>query len=204
MTKAVLLCDVDGVIIDLMGGFRKHLLRQHGLTLEIGDISRFDISKSPELVELDATCRKLYKGEGELGGIGGAFTHWMNNVWAYDGLDPIPGALDAIKELRGMVDIVFVTAMMKKARSHFQSKMEWLDKNCPGLPVITSPSGLKHQVRGQFGVDDRYDTCQRWEGVGTAAFLFKQPWSEAPDGTRGHDWSTIVPAIESIMRRRSE
>lgn len=197
-----LLSDVDGCTADLVGGMAKWLDNQFGLQFDPSEVIYHDrMGRSPKLHDLNEELTKWFPGDqsGNDRGFGGAFTCFMRDPNVYTRwIDPVPGAVDAIAHIRQRYDVVFVTALMKSARDHFRSKMEWLERWFPNLPIMTSPSGEKFRVHGTFAVDDRYDTCMRWIQNGTAALLFKQSWNEIPYGSTivRHDWTSIVNVLD--------
>ncbi len=205
MVRESLLCDVDGVAADMIGGFQKFVMEQYGFRFEQSEVVFHNkMGRSPLLHDLNEELKRWFPGDadGDNAGVGGAFTCFMRDPNVYTKwVDPIPGAVNAIADIRSRYDVVFVTALMKGARDHFRSKMEWIERWFPNLPIMTVPSGEKYRVSGTYAVDDRYDTCQHWlnEGNVRDVFLFKRPWNEIPEsasGWRGVDWDEIV---ESMM-----
>lgn len=191
----VILCDVDGVVADLMGGFSTWLQHNGHPACDPAKVELFDIRKSsrlPTLVELDDCLRGTWSEPGSDGGINGAFMEYMRRSDTYDWVEVIEGASDGIKALQEVFDVRFCTALMEAAPDHVPSKMRWLKNNFPDVPYYTAPAKLKMGIKGDLGIDDRYDTCARWEEVGTKAYLFRQSWNEAPVGTRSYDWSNLV------------
>lgn len=197
MNRPYFLSDVDGCVADLVGGMRKWVYDKFGFDFDPSEVIYHNqMGRSPGLLDLNEELSRWFPGDsaGDNRGFGGAFTCFMRDPNVYmRWIDPIPGSADAIAELRQKYNVVFVTALMKSARDHFRSKMEWLERWFPEIPIITCPSGEKHLVRGAFAVDDRYDTCLRWSTAGTPAFLFKQSWNEVPPGAAidRHDWASI-------------
>lgn len=192
-----LLCDVDGVVADLVGGLRKWINHQHDLDFEPTNIIyHHGMGRGSAMENIDETLRYWYPE-----GFGGAFTCFMRDPDVYmRWVDPVPGAVDAIAGIRKTHKVVFVTALMKSARDHFRSKMEWIERWFPGLPIITCPTEEKHMVKGTYAVDDRYETCSRWLASGNVekVFLFDQSWNEIPDDASewaGVTWEDILEAI---------
>ncbi len=196
------LSDVDGVVADLIGGgFARFLDEELAVCLPINEvIYHNDMGRSPGLREIDDSLRLRWPEPGPDGGLGGAFKTFMKDRDVYGKwVTPIEGAVDGIAEIRRHVDLGFVTALMKSARDHFRSKMEWIERYFPGIPIITCPSELKCWVSGDYAIDDRYDTCSRWEKNWKSglkrAMLFRQPWNEAPVDHPRYDWPGIVRTL---------
>jgi len=197
--REILLCDVDGVVADLMGGFSEWM-RSHGLPeFDVSLLTKFDIRKAarePGLIDLDDQLRAgMWPDDGGDGGLNGAFMTFMSGP-AYEWVLPIDGAVEGVGRLREKYDVRFLTALMEAAPDHVPSKMRWMKRFFPDVKYFTSPSLLKQDVKGDIGIDDRYDTCMRWEGVGMRSFLFHQPWNEAPVEHMRYDWSTLLEAID--------
>lgn len=164
-----------------------------------------DMGASPLLQEVDRILRGWYPEPGPNGGLGGAFLQFMRYPRVYsDFVRPTEGAQEAIRVLSSRCDCLFVTALMKRANQHVPDKLDWIGNNFPGIAIATVPSEYKCWVRADFGIDDRYDTCNRWFQEGTEPLMFGTPWSEAPE--RGtifgpHDWTSILRTVEAYIDR---
>jgi hypothetical protein len=194
-----ILCDVDGVVADLIGGFSDWLVASGLPRLDPTRLTLFDIRRAaltPELVDLDVVLRQRWPGAGPDGGLNAAFMSFMD-ADSYDWVSPIEGAKEGIADLQTDHNVYFVTAMMDACPAHLPSKVRWMKKHFPTVPVFTAPSRLKQQIRGDIGIDDRYDTCARWSAMGLRTFVFKQAWNEAPDDHPRYDWSNLVEAIRN-------
>lgn len=199
-----LLSDVDGCVADLVGGLRKWMNHQFSLDFDPREVVYHnDMGRSPLLADLNEELVRWFPGDkdGSDRGFSGAFTCFMRDPNVYmKWIDPVPGAVDAIAEIRQKYDVVFVTALMKKARDHFRSKVEWIERWFPNLPISTVPSEEKWRMTGTYAVDDRYDTCWRWVNQGEVrdVFLYKQPWNEIPKdnlGWFGVEWEDILITV---------
>ncbi len=179
------LVDVDGVVADLMGGFERFFLERTGERIDSSLSTTHSISKSPAHANLNSRFDLKRLVDQYLG---------LPDVYQdYIGL--VPDASWAIRELdRRGHEVGFVTAILKAAPSSYVSKARWLDEHFPGIPLLTAASEEKHWVTGDRAIDDRYDTCFRWEQVGVRTLLFRRSWNEAPPGTRSYDWREIVDA----------
>ncbi len=185
--------DVDGVAADMVGGFSRWVEYKFGVMIDPQKVVFHDrMGRSPDLYDANEALAEIFPGRGFDGdgrGIGGAFECFMKDRDVYGKyISPMPGAVEAIAAIRKNHQVVFVTALMRSARDHFRSKMEWIERWFPGLQIVTCPSGLKQQFRCDFATDDRYDTCARWSLAGASAMLFDQPWSEVPAGVHVERW----------------
>jgi 5'(3')-deoxyribonucleotidase len=183
------LIDVDGVVADLMGGFEWFIREQFGMELRPREITTFRVIRSPAHQDLHQAIDLDQR-----------LTEFLARPDCYDHSPVIDGAKDAIEVLRGYFghELAFVTAILDESPESYATKFRWLDRNFPGIPVISCPSRQKCWVEGDYGIDDRWDTCERWMKAGVAPLLFRQPWNEAPPGARSFDWREIVDVIGSI------
>lgn len=181
-----LLIDVDGVVADLMDGFEQFLFERTGYLLRPNLSTTHRISRSPahaemnERFDLDARLTEFLA---------------LPNVYE-DYVKLVPGVKESIDALYEVGhEIGFVTATLWTAPESYGSKMRWLDRLFPEIPMLSVGSGEKHWVTGDFAVDDRFDTCLRWRLAGVTPLLFRRPWNEAPPGTRSYDWKEIMDEL---------
>ena len=201
------LLDIDGPCAAMIPAFLDWFhdrFMHRGMYVAIDDIKYHnDMGRSPLLTDIDTRLRMggNYPLPGPDGGFGGAYLEFMRQPDVYSRfVKPVPGSQKAVEILRQRYDLLFVTALMRRANAHVPDKLDWIGKNFPGVPIATVPSEYKNWVTGTFAVDDRYDTCSRWEAAGVRTFMFKMPWNEAPACTPAYDWAGILEEI--IGRRR--
>ena len=185
------LVDVDGVVADLMGGFERYLRARRGVELRPSEITTFHLASSPAHAELHKQI-DMDKSLAEFLALPDVYRDYVT---------PIEDAVRGINRLqtaytRGLtrepIEIGFVTATLRESPESYAPKYRWLDQHFPGTPVISCPSGQKHWFTADYGIDDRFDTCERWRKAGVRPLLFRQPWNEAPEGTPSYDWERIV------------
>lgn len=189
-----LLSDVDGVAVDLMGdgpdngGFCQYIWDRYGFKMWNREITKFYIHLSPELQDLNREIS-----------IERAFNDFMAIPDVYQRYSRVmPGAQDAIATLSTRVEVLFITSVEAFPDS-YASKHKFLNQHFGKIPIMAIPSKLKYGYRGDWGIDDRHDTCQSWRDVGTKAFLFRAPWNEAPEGACTHDWQSITQSVEQRL-----
>lgn len=206
--------DVDGPCADLVGGFLRWFNSpdrdwyQHIPYEVTRDMvtSHNDMGSSPRIRKVDRAMRRWYRDrcseygqDGPHGGFGGAFLQFMRQPTVYtDYIEPVAGAPEAVARLQETCDCMFVTALMKRANQHVPDKLDWIGQNFPGIPISTVPSEYKWWVRPHFGIDDRWDTVDRWLKAGVHGLLFKTPWSDDPSWAARHDWNSILEVIGSF------
>lgn len=179
--------DVDGVVADLMGGFKRYLFESYDEELDLSLMTRHNMELSPALKDLDDRI-DLHYTLGEYLSVDKVYENYC---------EPIFGAKAAIEELQSAgVHITFVTATFKSAPESYTSKSRWLGYHFPKIPIASIPSDLKWRFACTWGVDDRWDICENYITKGNAnAFCFRQPWSEGPSGFIGHDWKSITKSV---------
>jgi 5'(3')-deoxyribonucleotidase len=189
-----LLSDVDGCAVDLMGdgpdngGFCGYIWDRYGRVMRQCDITRFYIQTSPELQELHQDID-----------VGRAFNDFMAVPDVYQRYSRVmPGAKEALLLLNTRLDVLFITSVEAFPDS-YASKHRFLNEHFPGIPIMAIPSRLKYGYQGDWGVDDRYDTCQSWLNAGCSPFLFRAPWNEAPPDTCTFDWMGITKTVEAFL-----
>lgn len=201
--KPKFLSDADGCVAPMVPALVDWANVKFGFKIEVADIVfHSNMGRSPALRDIDRYLRRpeFYPEEGSDGGFGGAFLEFMRQPDVYTRyMQPEANSQLVIASIAERCDTAFVTALMKKALVHVPDKLKWLGQHYPDMTVITCPGAKKHWIPATFIVEDRYDTCTDWAGVGAMAFLFRQPWNEAPAGTRSYDWLQIGQAIHSYL-----
>lgn len=179
------LVDVDGVIAELMDGFERFFLERTGHWLRPNTSTVHSISESPAHQELHSMFD-----------LNSYLEQFLNLPNAYqDYVEPVPNAPWAIAELIASgAEVGFVTAIHKRSPASYGSKQRWLEQWFPDVSMLTASATRKGWVRGDRAIDDRYDTCMRWEAEGTPSYLFRRSWNEAPPGTPSYDWLEIINA----------
>lgn len=181
-----ILIDVDGVVADLMKGFDLWMRARHGVSLGVENMVTHRISLSPNHRELHAALDLDIMLRDFLS---------TPNVYQ-DWVEPIDHACTAITTLRAKGhELGFVTATLHSAPSSYGSKLRWLNDTFGRIPMLCVQSGEKHWVSGDYAIDDRYDTCERWRASGVTPLLFRQTWNEAPPGTKAYDWKEILDEL---------
>ena len=181
-----ILVDVDGVVADLMGGFERFFLEETGRRIDTRKSTTHRMSRAPEFIDLHR--------EIDLDDMLHRFLSVPDVYQNY--VELIPDAHESIEYLLDEGHVLgFVTATLWSAPCSFESKFDWLNSIFPYVPMLSVGSAEKHWVTGDYAIDDRYDTCTRWENAGVRPLMFRQPWNEAPAGTPSYDWRGIVAEI---------
>ncbi len=119
--------------------------------------------------------------------------------------DPLPGALEAIKELRAAgCEVQFVTAIWDSP-TWVYDRNRWLRKH----KLISGTSGVtytkdKHLVKGDIFVDDKISNVEHWKAAwpNGIAVLWAQPWNANQLFNVGiqrfNDWSRLVSLARTM------
>lgn len=170
MIRPTILVDVDGVLADFAtGGCRWARVLGAPDSLTPATLGNYRIESY-----VPATARKK----------------WWTRVTARGfclSLKPMPGALEAVMELRRLGDVVALTAPMDSPHWSYE-RMEWLRDHFDfARENVISTSG-KRWVPGQFFADDTIDQLQDWTdrwGSRGGAFLIDAPYNEGQLWPRG-------------------
>ncbi|RYF66518.1 MAG: hypothetical protein EOO39_22875, partial [Cytophagaceae bacterium] len=136
---ATLLCDVDGVIADIHPIWLEFYNADYGDDKTVDDITCWDMHE----------CVKPECGRG--------IYDYLRDPRLYNWTRPVPGALDAVRELRAMgVRVVFVSATVT---AQMENKPRWLVRHqftveLSGYTAEYIPTVDKDLIHGDFLVDD--------------------------------------------------
>lgn len=187
------LIDVDGVILDLIGGFTEWAKAAKGVQLDFSNVlsPRVPDEYRPIFIEF------LKRDD--------CYSFWVQN---HD------GAIQGIKDLHDLgFEIVFNTATAVEAPEAYGTKLKRITEICELINVpfvfIGTPGFAKHYVSGTIGIDDRADSCLNYARVGTMPFLVLRKWSFDPengltldsycDETRNFDLGYIVADEHEVV-----
>lgn len=171
MNKPVLLCDMDGVLVDILGPW----LREYAL--------HTDEWIHPD--DITAYHHEIFVRDSD------AF--WASLPHALLNATPIHGSLRAMRVLQERFDIYLVTYAHPAASEAHAIKLQWLERWLPFIgPEQVIFTGHKHLVRGDVFIDDAPANVQTWAAAnpGKDALLFKAPYN---DGLR---WDEILTRLE--------
>jgi 5'(3')-deoxyribonucleotidase len=156
-------CDVDGVVCGTMQGFvalTNHLYDGHR---KVSQITDWDLGISLGLT--DEQVRTVFRR-----------LDWF-------GLNPLPGAIETINELRRSHEVVFVTA-----RDADLLAFEWPEKwfATPWVANIAASRKATYcrEVGATVLVEDRPSEIEACDAVGFPTILLDQPWNRGIDHPR--------------------
>lgn len=159
MRQHIIGVDVDGVCADLMTGWLGMYNDEHGDCLTVADIKGWGIH------EYVKCGKKIYD--------------YLGHPELYEErVQPIPGALEAVKILRQDFRVVFVTSVTTRSAGR---KIKWLRQHGfmkdaghnPGNDYVECDD--KTLVNVSLLIDDKVETCMNFHNTGRKAILFASP-----------------------------
>lgn len=186
--KLRILVDLDGIVADFFKLLFREYERETGESVDVSQILSWDMAK---FVQHPDTLNQIFSRQG-------FFTR----------LDPIPGAVEAVKELHaGGHEVVIVSSPCTHHSA--AEKLEWCARHLPFLDQKNVWIGhKKHHVRGDVLIDDgpHNISAYRAEHPGALLLGISYPYNlDAPYDLRasGHDspsvaWLQILDAIYDL------
>lgn len=154
------LCDVDDVVMDYVQGFVSAVMVTGVRNIKHDHaFDDWDLSKSLKLTEEEDN--KVYS--------------LINMPGFASMLHPLPGAVEGVKKIMKIADVIFVTSPLKSSPTWAYDRRLSLEKHF-GEDVKICSTAEKYAVDGDFLNDDKPDHCAEWQ-------------AEHPEGT-ALLWST--------------
>lgn len=188
--KKRVLIDIDDVCAQFRLGYLRTLYALFGIQCNVEDaMALYDIDKMFDLTpEQHALLWKTINGPG-----------WCGH------LEPMPGAVEHIKELARYYEVSFVSKNLKTSPTWVYDRTRWLKRHFgQELADNYHATGQKYAVDANWLVEDRVDHVEKWledrrlhSKRNYQALLFAWPYNEnAPEGVlRLPDWDAIAATI---------
>lgn len=178
--KPVLFCDLDGIVADLMTKWLDAYNRDYKDQLTVEDVLHWE-------------WHELVKPE-----VGKRIYHYLSRPGWFADLEPLPGAVDALRRLSGRVEIVIATASPKSA---LRDKTEWVHKHLPFIPprniVLTYRKDL---LAGDFLFDDAPRNLRSFRGT---RITIDYPYNrDFTDCYRVRDWEEFETLMDRLLEQR--
>lgn len=177
-----ILCDIDGVAADFTKAVLEIVAEHTGKVRRHSDVTRWDIYG----------CLGLSDEEREL------VEHEMRCPGVAESLELLPGAREAVEELRELGDVYAVTSPLAGSLTWAGERTEWL-KDQLGFDnkhiVHTASKGV---VRGDVLIDDHAANVAEWlrEHPNGLGILFDQPHNQGVSaGVRAYGWSDVLRLV---------
>ncbi len=131
------------------------------------------------------------------------FRNYMRHSVFYPNLEPMPGAVDGMKQLiADGHDVLIVTAVPKSATTAYDGKVNWLSTSMPFFDLKNfMPAQRKHLGRGDVLVDDGPHNLLAFAAAGGTSVVFDRPSNQ--DGLpasmlRARSWPEVVEIVRSL------
>lgn len=179
--KPRVLLDVDGVIADLAQVFVKTLARETGIRKTTSDVTQFDFGKA-----LGITPSQVQRT-------------WRAMNGAAMVVKPYPGAVEGVKKLMEVANVVFCTSPVKSDPRWCYDRTQWLIEHFGSAQarkvVYTSE---KYVCQGDFLVDDKPENLELWheEAVNRTPVLWDQLWNKDSELPRMNDWGKLLEVVK--------
>jgi 5'(3')-deoxyribonucleotidase len=172
MCALKIMLDMDGVLVDFMGGLHKNLGVDYDPTGYPYPASKYDIFE-----DIIARSDGRYKVS-DIYDSCNAVKFWADLEW-----DPMgKEILQAAKDIVGVNNIVVCTAPMTRPDA-WAGKIAWLNKHTPELKKVIVMSAPKELLakKDHMLIDDKDRNCEAFCGAGGLAYLVPQPWNARRD-----------------------
>jgi 5'-nucleotidase len=182
----IVLCDVDGVLADYVGGVLETVYELFGKQVFRQEIQSWDLFDHLGLEKQQ--IKQVYK---ELNRAG-----WCNS------LDPMPGAADFVKQLQARGhSLKIVTSSWVSAPSWEFERRHWLKDHLKIPPNVVTFTAEKELIVGDVFIDDRTSHVRKWSIAHPygKALLFSAPYNEREVGLhRVNNYAEALQAIDNF------
>lgn len=183
--KPRFLVDVDDVLASLKPVLLEHLDVSLGVKINLEELEVWDL-----LAELDPEHRRHVENEMAQPGF----------CWS---LSPIPGAQEAIREIRDHAEIVVVTSPHHSPTWAYE-RVRWLGHHfeIPMSTIVLTPA--KHVVKGDFLLDDNPHNIEAWQAAHPdgEGLLWATPNTDRLsqyDRFRIQTWDQVIDRVKRFM-----
>lgn len=191
LVKPRVLLDCDGVLAAFVDGWLKLINSQWGTSYTASEVTDWDVCASLGIVkERRSTAKKLI-----------ATSPGFANK-----LDVLPGAREAVEQLREIAEIYVVTSPWESHPTWTFDRNAWLDRHFGiGTSHIIHTSA-KHVCAGDLFIDDKTAACSQWrtEHPNGIAVLWSTPHNARDlwDGACTSNWDHLINMVRRIPNRK--
>lgn len=195
MSRKIISCDIDGVILDFHNYFREFVNSRLGTTVRYEDI--------------------ISHNSTECFGVTGQRMHELHEEWESAGYYKSPrlieGAIDGLQKLQIIYDIAVITSRKPSLESVTK---EWFEQHFPSIPIYFSlgknnPYGAvgermsKPRLAEKIGaiclIEDNEHEFIHWDSMTVEPICYAHPWNACLVETHPHiprlNWPEIVARL---------
>jgi 5'(3')-deoxyribonucleotidase len=184
MRDVVLLLDVDGPLGDFHSEARNVANEMFGLNLKLEDFVTWDVTDILPTQEMKDALNAAIAKPG-----------FASRIL------PQPGSVEAVRELKQICEVVFVTTPHPHNPTWMRERQEWLHRFYTAAHDDIVHAFKKHHVRGDLLVDDRPKTIQKWEEwhPKSHALLWDMTYNRTSRGfKRIHTWPRLIEIVHAL------
>ena len=114
---------------------------------------------------------------------------------------PQVGSVDAVRELRQICEVIFVTTPHMHSQTWMRERQDWLHRYYDIRHDEIIHAFHKQHVIGDVLVDDRPKTIARWEAKHPKAWalLWDMPYNRKDRGYRRvNSWSKVIELVQAL------
>jgi 5'-nucleotidase len=174
-----LLIDMDSVIVDLMTTWHAMYNRDYDDDLHVGKLLCWDTAKY-----VKQECgERIYE--------------YLDRPGLFRSLPPIPGAIETLKRLSQVYEIVIVTSSRKEA---FRDKEEWVTEHLPFIgPRNLIFAHRKELIMGDLLFDDAPHNLEAFMATGRIAIAMDYPYNRSVNCPRVANWSEFEEWVRTNL-----
>jgi 5'(3')-deoxyribonucleotidase len=181
MKDVVLLLDVDGPLGDFHAEAGDVANKLFDLNLDIEDFVTWDVT---DILPTQDMKDRLNAAIAEPG--------FATRI------KPAVGAVDAVRTLKEICEIVYVTTPHPKSPTWMRERQDWLRTHFDVSPDEIIHAFRKYHIKGDVLVDDRPKTIERWarSHPSSLSLLWDMPYNRTVTGMRRVcTWQEVTNAV---------
>jgi 5'(3')-deoxyribonucleotidase len=188
MTKFVILCDLDDIVVSLLDKWLDDYNWDHTDTLGVKDIHNFDMSK----VVKKSCGKKIY--------------NYINEDGYFTKLKPIDGAIESLKILHREGHEIIIVSSPSASPESYRDKIIWCDKYLPFISreniILTKK---KYLIKGDILIDDSTENIRLYRKHWPLSTILSIAYPHNKDAEQHadmifNDWSTPRKAWKNMIK----
>ncbi len=169
MRKLKILCDMDGIITDLIKKWIAYYNDDYGEKLTTEDIRHWRMSANVK--------------------IGNKIHDYLYVDGFFRDLEPLPGAINALSEMKKMGHEVYIVTAPSWPGTSAQDKISWVREHMPFIKKRDIFLGHnKHMIKGDVFIDDSPENLKE----------YRQAWPESSIFTIAYPYSWMAKDVVNL------